>query len=154
MGDGAALEALLEQGVGHDVPDHWNTAAVSHASINGHARLVGRLIALGADVTRVTRRRVYFERMTFHDALGWAIFRDHPEVIAVMAASSVEFNRQDLRGETPLMRAARWGRVGAARALIEGGADLGLRNRRSQRAVDVAAEASQPALVEVLEANR
>ncbi len=144
------VRALLAAGAGADVADHWGAGALTLAVLGGHAEVVGALLEAGADPHRASVRLVHFERVCLHDPIGWAVARDQGAALDAMAAGGVELDRPDLRGDSPLMLAARWGRSSAARALIDAGASRERQNRRLQRALDVAIEAGHEEIAALL----
>lgn len=145
-----SLKRLLALGASPDKSGFWNTAALGLAAMQGHAEASALLLEAGANAGRTTTRQLHFERLRLHTPLGWAIARDHGAVIAAMASAGVRLELPDARGFTPLMRAAQSGSLEALRALLDAGVDREARNRRGQRAFEVAEEARQGAAASIL----
>ena len=119
------------------------------------------LVARGADCR--ARNRMGAEPLHYAaDTNRW-----NPEaqaaVIAYLIAIGADPNALDKHGVAPLHRAVRTRSAPAVRALLDGGADPGLRNRNGSRAVDLArrttgrggsgsdhARAQQAAIIELL----
>jgi ankyrin repeat protein len=150
-GRAAQVAEFLSAGARADAPDPWNTSALGFAALRGHAALIGPLLKAGADPARRTRRQLYFDRLELHSPLGWAVLRGHAAVVAALAAHGVPIDLPDPWGDTPLMVAARHNRAEVIEALLSAGANLAHRNRRGQRAADIAQASGHAALAQRLQ---
>ena len=62
----------------------------------------------------------------------WAAFLGHADAVSVLVRLRADLDATNSYGWTPLMAAAREGRVECARALLAGGADRSLRATRGR----------------------
>jgi len=136
-GNAALVERLLEAGADPNTALPHGETVLMTAARAGSAEAVERLIARGARVDAA-------DDQLGETALMWAAARDHGGVVRVLAAHGADVNARSKllsyekdrfglegvltilpRGSwTPLMYAAREGALGAARALVEAGADV------------------------------
>lgn len=107
-------------------PLHWAVRA-------GAMRCVELLVRRGADVNRVNASR----RVPLHLAAE-ADGRHQDAVIRLLASHGADVNAQDRKGRTPLHRATYDGRVAAAEALLEVGADPAVPNKNGKTAFEIA----------------
>ncbi len=112
------------------------------------AALAKQLIQDGVDTRWVS---AYGERTALMVAAG----QSTPDVVQALAdKDKTNLNAQSAFGLTALMYAAGAGRIGNARVLLTAGAKKDLKDARGRRAVDVAREAKQDLMVEVLSVGR
>ncbi len=140
-GSGAMIERLLAAGADPNVELPEGETPVMTASRAGAADGVRALVAAGADVNAAERSRG-------QTALMWAVAQGHDDVAAIlvrhgadvearsrvrprmMHAESTNGSQYDQGvvwnrgGFTPMLFAARHGRVAAAAILLDGGADI------------------------------
>ena len=111
------------------------------AALRGHVAWMQRLIQRGARVHRD----------------GWAPIHyaascPEPEPVVEMLKAGAPVNAISPNGSTPLMMAAGYGAIDAARLLLRRGADAKARNQRGLSTADFARGVSRDALAEELEA--
>ena len=132
------------------------------AAIAGDADLLALLLEHGADLERSSGRRrmtpllaaldadqedsalLLLERganpaavdKNGESALSWASFNGAPKVVGDLIAAGVDVDQASHWGGTPLMSAARKGRLAIVRALLEAGADVSLRDDSGESALD------------------
>jgi ankyrin repeat protein len=147
----ASLERLIEAGADVDVPDGVHPRrsplvlaamsgdirnvtlllardatpdeeALAEAVTFGHAEIARMLIRAGADAKITERSGI--------NLLHWAVIANRPSVIPVLVEAGVPLNATDDAGFTPLMYAATidMGETAVAQALVNAGADRGIRN--------------------------
>lgn len=86
------------------------------AARSGNKALVEQLLAAGAEVRAFDQEQ--------RNALTWAINGgDFPEVISRLVVSGADYDQPDIRGITPLMRAALLGYTDSVAILLTVGAD-------------------------------
>lgn len=111
------------------------------AALRNHVAWMQRLLQRGAQVHRD----------------GWAPIHyaascPEPEPVAVMLKAGAPVNAPSTNGSTPLMMAAGYGAIDAARFLLRNGADARARNQRQLSAADFARSAGRDGLAAELEA--
>jgi ankyrin repeat protein len=127
-GDVGAIEALAgdpdlrERGI--DATDADAATALQEAIRHGHADAADRLIAYGA---------------ALDGAMAAAVDGDRADMVALLADRGVEVDAVE-DGVTPMYRALFAGRLAAARALLERGADAGFTHASGTSALQVAAD--------------
>jgi ankyrin repeat protein len=136
IGNAAVIDALLDAGADVDSANAEGQTALMVAARTGKLDAVQALIRHGADVNAA-------EEWGGQTALMWAAGQCHPDVVRALIESGADVNVKskarewtrrvhaeprpkdmDRGGFTPLIYAARSGCTEAARALVEGGADL------------------------------
>jgi ankyrin repeat protein len=110
------------------------------AALRGNERWMERLLALGAQVNR--------EGWT---PLHYAASAPEAKVVAWLLDRGAEINAVSPTGTTPLMMAARYGAIDAARLLLARGADATFRGRNGADAAAFARSAGRDRLAEELE---
>ena len=134
LDDAKRLRALLEAN-----PDALNAAEdfgmtpLHWAARAGAMRCVELLLRRGADPNPVNASR----RVPLHLAAE-VDGGEQGAVIALLASHGADVNAQDRKGRTPLHRATYEGRVAAAEALLEAGADPAVPNKRGKTAFEIA----------------
>jgi ankyrin repeat protein len=135
---------LIEQGADVNRRTNIGQTALMIAAAAGQTAIVQQLVLYGADIRAEDK-----EKMT---AVAWAITRgDFPEVIARLVALGAEYNAPDLRGLTPLMRAARLGFSDAVGVLLTVGADEKIK-WNGKTAYELAAERGHKEVCETMTA--
>jgi ankyrin repeat protein len=139
-------ERLLKKGAKADTLDRYGKAPICYAAARGAAGLVGALLDAGVDVNAR-----YGGQLT---ALMWAAgFADQTPTahaiatLRLLIARGAKLDLVDDRGRSALMTAAGLNRFDAARALLEAGANRGLRDKTGKSAADLAATDEMRALV-------
>ena len=84
-----------------------------------------------------------------------AAYNNKIEAVAALISHGADVNAREEDGETPLMRASRWGRAKIVEALLDAGADKELKAtsgpREGKTALDVARDKNKGDVVAVLE---
>jgi uncharacterized protein len=151
-GSAALVGALLKAGANPNAATGEGETALMAASRSGNADAVKALLDKGAEVNAK-------ETWRGQTALMWAALENHPEVIRILLAKGAKSNEvskitippgrggrgpgNPQGGLTPLGFAARNGSLEAAKALVEGGANV---NQAS-------ADNSTPLLISILNAH-
>lgn len=84
------------------------------------------------------------------DALHWATYEGHKDVVAYLLKHGAKVNGKDKYGETPLMLASRLGYPDIVQLLLEHGADAAARNIENQTALDLAMANGHKEVAEIL----
>ena len=116
-GNAAMIELLLKAGADPNSVLPAGETALMTAARSGNADAVTTLIGRGADVNRK-------EAWRGQNALMWAAAEGHAEVIRALVAHGADIRARSNGGFTPLLFAVREGKIPAAKALLEAGADL------------------------------
>ena len=148
--DAAATDALLDAGASVSVRNRYGVTPLLLACTSGSLAIVERLLDAGADpnsalpegetalmaaaragksdVVRLlaSRGASVDARESWHQqtALMWAAGEDHPDVIETLVDLGADLHARSEGGFTPLLFAARDGRLAAARALLRLGANV------------------------------
>ena len=102
------------------------------AALKGHADLVRKLIARGADVNK-----------TGWTPLHYAATGGHLAIMEVLLEHHAYIDAESPNKTTPLMMAAHYGSVPSVKLLLEAGADPTLRNQLGLSAVEFAQRANR-----------
>lgn len=126
-------------GVQIEKPNRLDETALMYLSLLGETQRAQALIAAGAQVNR----------------LGWtplhyAASKGRNETLQMLIGQGAIVNAPGPDGTTPLMMAALYGSEGAARLLLENGADATMFNLKHQTAADWAMIGKHPKLAEKL----
>jgi uncharacterized protein len=123
-GDGAAVQALLDQGIAVDSMNALGTTALMTASLYGHLDVVQALLANGADVNAKSK-------LVSATALMAASRAGHLNVVQLLLAKGADVNAKangvnakPNAGETALILASRAGHLDVVQALLDKGADV------------------------------
>ena len=130
-GDMANVRLLLARGADPASGTRANTPLAAAVTF-GYPDVVRTLIAAGAPATLTESSGI--------NLLHWAVIADRPAVIPVLAKAGVPINATDESGFTPLMYAATidFGDTAALQALLQAGADPGIRNGEGRTAPEQA----------------
>ena len=140
--DVAALKELLSQGA--DPNDFYgDRPMLSWAAQNNNAEIVRALIAAKADVDKID--------LGFRETpLLRAIENQHVENVQVLIEAKANPNAKDAAGEPAIARAVKGESSEIVRLLIDAGADLSYFSPDGDSLALMAAQANQPASVEVI----
>src|SRR5437667_12816903 len=116
-GNAAMIELLLKAGADPNSALPEGETALMTAARSGSVDAVNRLVARGADLNRK-------EAWRGQNALMWAAAEGHAEVIRALVAHGADIRARSNGGFPPLLFAVREGKIPAAKALLEAGADL------------------------------
>lgn len=121
-GDARITAFLIRQGADVNRRNDIGQTALMIAAKGGHKKIIGQLIQAGADSDAVDNDR--------RNAIAWATtHEDLPDVVALLVALGANYNARDIRGLTPLMRAAMLGFARTVAVLLTAGADAKLKYR-------------------------
>ncbi|MEI7514430.1 MAG: ankyrin repeat domain-containing protein [Betaproteobacteria bacterium] len=123
-----ATQALLDApGIAVEVRTSQDESPLMLAALAGMNGVCERLIALNADVNK-----------TGWTPLHYAASRSHTETVRLLLAHFAYVDAESPNRTTPLMMAAMYGDTATVQALLDAGADPGLRNDKDMSAVDFA----------------
>lgn len=117
-------------------------SALMMAALKGHADLVQRLIARGADVNKPGWAPLHY-----------AATQGELPIIRMLLEAHAYIDTESPNGTTPLMMAAHYGTSDAVRLLLEAGADASLKNQLGLTAQDFALGAGRPEVAELIGAS-
>jgi hypothetical protein len=120
-GHGTCVDLLLQRGA-HVNRISGTSTALGHASTSGHAAIVRKLLAAGADPSLGEK-----------PALHWAANRGHEEVARILIESGANKSAIDDRGETALFLVQKPEMV---RLLVQAGMDPEVRNPSGETALE------------------
>jgi len=122
------------------------SAHFREAAMHGSLPVVKELAAK-ADVHQL-------ELSSGRSALHKAAFWGHIETVLFLARDlKLNVNQQDYNGDTAAHDAARFGHINVVRALVENGANVGVRNKAGLTVADVAAQYEKPDIVGYLKGH-
>ena len=143
-GNSRLTDCLIKNRANVNARNDIGQTALMIGAQKGHKSTVKQLIAGGADVNAVDKEG--------RNAIACATsIGDFPEVISTLAVCGTDYNRQDVHGLTPLMRAALMGfseSVGILRTL---GADETV-EFKGKTAYELAAQKNHRRVCEVMDA--
>jgi ankyrin repeat protein len=144
--DVAGLEKLIAGGADVNELESNGDAPLVMAAYLGHADIVARLLAAGADVTAVDPSM----RAT---ALHAAAYAGRTDAARLLIEGGVDIDRQGpVNGYTALHDAIWQNNIDTAKVIIEGGADLRLKNHEGQTPLDFARAKHRKEIVAMIEA--
>jgi len=133
-GDLTMVEFLLDHDPPAEVdstgPGHHGWSALHSAAAAGHAQVVARLLAAGADPAQTGR---YRQPMLFS-----ACAKGDPEVIRLLIDAGADVNAPTAYTYTPLMQAAEYGHTVVIRMLLDAGAQVNARTKSGETALSEA----------------
>jgi ankyrin repeat protein len=173
-GELAAVQSLLQQGVGPDSANAKGHTALMEAARTGKREVVDALIAAGADVnargkdgSTAALRAVFAAQAgtlaqlvaagadvkaanakgetPFQLAVGNATANVRPELVAVLAKGGVDVKSETVKGEPALIYAIGSLQEKTVAALLKAGADPDVKNAKGRPAVVLVAESAEMA---------
>lgn len=81
-------------------------------------------------------------------------YSQHLDKFTYLIEHGADINFRNKNGETPLMIAAKFNKIAAARILIEHGADITIKDNNGHTAKDIAMESNNQDIVELIEAKK
>ena len=130
-----------------DQPNGVGETPLMMAALRGHAEWAGRLLDRGARLNGADNG----DRPGW-TALHYAATGPDKQTVALLLARGARVDVRSPNGSTPLMMAAGYGTEGAARQLLQKGADPRLKNDQGLSAADFAAKAGRDVLARQLQA--
>lgn len=112
------------------------------AAESGDAAQIEQAIAAGGNVNAADRIK--------RTPLFAAAFRNHPDVVRLLAGKGANVNAKDTVGMAPLHAAVAIGGTEAVAALLDAGADINSRNAAGQTPLHLAAATDQRGIVALL----
>jgi len=143
---GEEIEAAAIAGMNLAVQTECNDTPLLLASQCGH---VGAIQAL------VYFRTVNLERRdeSGRTSLIWAAANGHYYALVALIAAGANVNSWDARGWTAIMFCARWGYDKCAKVLLDAKADVSLRNRLGDCAIDMARDQQSTQMYRILHSS-
>lgn len=153
------IRIIANAGVAVDNADFAGFTPLMSAAFSGNVQAVKLLLGKGANVNAVSGDGSFQKVKAGTIALGnWtpllaAASFGSPEMIALLLDAGADVNAKDVRGMTPLMLAVATDHqsADAVRALISRKADVNIRSRAGETALDWARKIGNPAIVQALE---
>ena len=133
LGRARTFAALLKNGASPDVTGA-DGESLLHTAISRSAGEFARLLIENkADITTLNKKG--------ETPVSAAVFAGgQAEIITALAKAGANLNEQDAEGNTLLMRSLRYQRDQTSWALIEGGADVTIKNAKGESALDISAK--------------
>jgi ankyrin repeat protein len=144
---GALLNAGARLGDKTTVIGVFKVSPFNFSVFGGDSNVVKYLVSRGADPNEVDDDRI--------SVLQWATLTNQVEVLDSLLARGAKVNHVDSYGMTPLLYAASidFGDTEIMRMLIAAGADLNVKNKQGQTAVELARTYRHQSMAEVLAAK-
>jgi hypothetical protein len=136
-GELKTVQKLLKNGAWAD------KFALIWAAQNGHEPVVAELVKAKADVNARTSKGGT-------TALALAAQNGHSAIVKALLAAKADVDAPGMAGWTPLMKAAHFGHETIVQTLLAAGADRGRRDAEGSTALDLAREAEQDEIIELL----
>lgn len=137
---------LVDAGAPFDVKGIKGCTPLRTACRNGRTDIVIYLVDKGADVDSKA------EDMA--TPLEAAAGKGHLEIVQMLVEKGANVNHQDKEGDTPLGEAAKYGYVEVVKYLLSKGADVSLKNQQGYTAQDLARNAGQAKVEEMLKGSK
>jgi uncharacterized protein len=130
-GDVAEMVHLLAVGADPDAPDGmYGMTPLQLAAFEGHGAAIAALLAAGARVDGV-------DSSVGNTPLMYAASAGHAAAFTALLAAGADVNYRDNDDDTALHRASLFGRLDAARVLVEAGARTDVRNEDGRLPIDL-----------------
>ncbi len=124
--------------------DQEKQTALYYALINGHTESALFLIDQKADLKNVNDRED--SALTIATSLN-----NHKVMLALLKKDAALINKVSLSGKSPLMEAARFGNRQTLEILLGSQADITLKNKNGQTALDIAKKAQNKTSIELIQ---
>lgn len=125
-----------------DVRNRNDETPLMLAALKGHADLVKRLIARGADINKPGWAPLHY-----------AATQGNLDILRMLLDAHAYIDAESPNGTTPLMMASHYGSPDAVRLLLEAGADASLKNQLGLNAQDFALGAGRPEVADLIGAS-
>ena len=119
-GDASAVDELLSEGVGINIPDGTGFTAFKYACGAGHEEIAARMIG-SADLDGAGGETT---------ALIMAAWGGHGRIVRLLLSAGAASDLRDEAGNTALLVACSRGHNDCVEVLVTGGADFGIANKR------------------------
>jgi len=136
------LKALLDAGSRFNLPEDELTNLFLQAAINDDPSVVRLMLEAGANANAKDDSGT--------TALMSAALSGKPETLKILIAAGADLNTVDDRGVSALMRVSE---VENARALLDAGADMSLRNKEGKTALALAIENNENEIIKLLKSR-
>jgi len=173
-GHAKVVDTLIDLGADVQAHDNNGATALILAATEGHAEAVRTLLARGADVAAKDHdggtallNAVFFgyrdaaaellkykqgiDALDLNEAVLIAAGMGHIDIVKDMIKNQVSVNVVGRNNRTPLMAAAKFGRVDTVRLLVENGSDPTPQDSDGSTALTVAQELDNQEIIEIIE---
>ena len=159
--DNATIRLLIEKGADLNARNKSGDTALMIASSYGNVEIMRTLLSKGADVNAVSAAVTDHVKngaiaLGNFTALGYCVPYGGREAVKILLDAGAKVNVQDVRGMTPLMLAIGTDRADpeVIRLLLAGGADVKIKSKAGETAIDWARKFNYPPVLSVLGMER
>jgi ankyrin repeat protein len=159
--DNATIRLLIEKGADVNARNKSGDTALMIASSYGNVEIMRTLLTKGADVNAVSAAETNHVKngaiaLGNFTALGYCVSYGGKEAVKILLDAGAKVNVQDVRGMTPLMLAIGTDRSDpeVIRLLLAGGADVSIKSKTGESAIDWAKKFNYPPVMSALGMER
>ncbi len=135
----STVDLLLQHKADPNGTDRFGNTPLTMAAIEGHVEIVRLLLRSGADVGKRGQyhtKRGQYQSMT---PLHWASAASdgYPSTVELLLQYNADPNVTDVRGDTPLITAAKQGNIEIIEVLLKNNADTSIKNKEYKNFADI-----------------